>query len=117
MDKDNMQKVIEALREIQQRPGMYMAFTIDNPAINWLEGFRYALGLLENFHISRGMDIYENVAAERGWHWNGISIEMTKRELSKNQMVNEVLAIEIAVWEKLLEQLDDSSTSDATQIE
>ena len=92
-------RILEILRSARQRKGMYMEPVEVASAVNFLAGFKvgcFACGL------DVSLKIQEQVTIERGWKWYAAHPikEMQEAGPSEEQVIDELFAIEISVWEK-----------------
>jgi len=101
--------LIRDLERIRKRPGMYVGKVNVESVITFVGGFRCAaysaLGVssfLGNLHLGNMEDAILNA---RGWkktpiHW---SQQMIQAGMSTEEMVDELFAVEIAVWHRIAE--------------
>ena len=97
--RTTLDRVIEIVESIRARRRMYF-MPVDVPsAENFLGGFRvacFACGL------EMPLQVRERVTIERGWPWYAARpiAEMRAKGLDEPAIVDELLAIEVAAWQR-----------------
>src|SRR5262249_49787664 len=94
--------LIEMLEQVRQRPAMYIYPLDGRSAENFISGVyatAYTLGLGDR------RKVWWEAQIARGWemHATGPVPQMEERNMTAEQIVDEVLAIEIDAWTRLLD--------------
>jgi len=100
-----VERIIEMLENVKRRPGMYMGQVEPRLARAFINGFEVAC---QSLGIRSRGELYETILKERGWNWipaTGIETPMKKKGMSKESMVDEMLAIQIACYQRLAGQI------------
>lgn len=104
MAKVNIEEIIRFLNHVKQKPNMY----VDKSDITSMESLIY--GFNAGCHIMsdainplKHRDIIDQVKIDRGWHFSPVSVtvEMKKRGLSDEEIIQELLDIEIETWRRM----------------
>ena len=102
--------ILETLEHMRKRPGMY--FSSVSQADMYLRGFRSAGKLCLN--LPPDTRYRATITIERGWTWSSRDPwdEMRKKGMDEAAIVDEMLIIEIAVWNRAYANLDNEIKSD-----
>ncbi len=105
MTCEQMQHIIRALELMRAKPFRCMTSVeyAKNAGTIWLDGFYCALGVLGLLDETT-TPVYREVIESRGWLWgpNAPIPEMKRRGLGENAMIDELLSIEIEMWQRRL---------------
>ncbi len=103
MDSKKRENILKVLEHMRKHPLMY--FSSEVPAVaTFLEGFKMAL-LLANPTDNFG-SVFQDVILGRGWKVSAQAVwhQMQERGYDDEAIIEEMLLIYSAVWEKLLHQ-------------
>ena len=105
MSRDQAEIIVATLERVRQRPGMYVAAEL--PAVvNFLAGFYVGCSVAGVSAPTDGLD--DTVVVERGWKVSSLGplLSMKERGLSDEAILDELLAIEIEIWNRRVHQMD-----------
>jgi|RhiMetdeSRZDD1v2_1073273.scaffolds.fasta_scaffold157749_2 hypothetical protein len=96
-------EMIRTLEFVKEKPHMFVA---DNPVTSmecFLFGFRSGCYANTDINSLKHKNTIDEVTIERGWHFSPVpvSIEMRKRGLSDEEIIEELLTIEIEAWRRM----------------
>jgi hypothetical protein len=104
-EHEQVTKIIQRLRQIQQKPGMYIG---SDPLgiVPFLHGFAMAcdtLGLSQHSRSKDRVDALREIMIRRGWEWSTrhIAFQMQDQGYSYSEIAQETLDIEIELWREL----------------
>lgn len=104
--------VVSMLQSIKSRLSMFVD-PVGNGGQNFLHGFRTACAMLGIQPPSESL--YQATVVERGWKWSSLAPvkEMGDAGLDAESIAHELIAIEIEVWKKHLDNYakDNEMTS------
>ena len=97
MNSDQAASLMACLEGARHRPAMYFGKVDVEAAVQFLNGFRVAVGAMCGF--DRGRELREQVIKGRGWPWSAQhpSREMVRRGMSPEAVIDELLVIELEV--------------------
>jgi len=108
MIKEQQENIVRVLEHMRKRPGMYFSSEVPTVA-TFLDGFKTACILLNpdlNFD-----NLFKEVILDRGWENSAQAVwrQMQERGFKDEAIIDEMIAIYTAVWEKIAVQADQPS--------
>jgi hypothetical protein len=108
MIKEQHENIVRVLEHIRKRPGMYFSSEVPT-VVTFLDGFKTACVILDpelDFDA-----LFKHVILNRGWEHGAQAVwsQMRERGFSEEAVVDEMIAIYTAVWEKIAIQADQPS--------
>ena len=105
--KEKIQNILEIFHHMRKYPGMY--FSTVTQADQFLRGFLIASQIC--LDLPSDTRHRATVTTERGWTWTSVNPwnEMRDQGLDEAAIIDEILAIEIEVWQRAYADLDDDS--------
>ena len=102
--------VLEILHYMRKRPGMF--FSTVNQADMYLRGFLSAATIC--LKLPPASRYHVTVTTERGWTWSSLKPwnEMREKGMDEAAIIDEMLIIEIEVWNRAYANLDNEIKSD-----
>lgn len=106
MTSTQIRSLIELLEAARQRPGMYIGAAEPARVESFVLGIQVACCVLGE-DASPGLtanELKRQVISERGWKWpvQGLVFHLRQRGLSDAQIVDELFAIELECWKRIL---------------
>lgn len=101
MDKEKINKIIELLQNVKERPQMYVGSNDDTEKIHiFLWGVMLGVILSLNIDFEDCISNRGKATRKRGFEYNalGISKELTEKGYDNSQIVIEQIEIEIEMW-------------------
>jgi len=99
--EQTIDRIIELLEAVRQRPQMYLGELEHERATVFLYGFQMSLRAV-NEQVP-GFDLLKAAYTKRGWHFNALGgvPDMMSKGLSSEGIVHEILSAEIDAWKAL----------------
>ncbi len=104
--EQHVSALIEQLENVRKRKGMYM-FPVDGQAAqNFVIGFSTAAHALGLVFMESKTPVWLKAGEKRGWKICAVGPipEMKERDMSNEEIADEVLAIEIETWRMWLSE-------------
>jgi hypothetical protein len=108
MKKDRVAELLIGLEFMREQPQMF--FQGVDAGNDFLRGF--AIGAGVSLNLKGDEEIRGAVTRERGWPWSSLPPwnEMRQQGLDDAAIVHEMLSIEIEVWQRIYDTLDQNSS-------
>ena len=105
--KEHISKLIESLKFFREKPGMLFNNALE--CKRFLDGMRFMATHVDLVPHEQYKDVYREVAALYGWTWvaNSFYLQMVDQGSEDNQIIDNLMKVEIEVWEKLLDMLSE----------
>jgi DNA gyrase/topoisomerase IV subunit B len=103
MSKTNITLIIQLLKRVRQKPGLYMGNDV-HAILHFITGVKCTCSV---FGLQRDEAVYKAVVVERGWEYSAKAplYQMMEKGMDYSHIINEVLSIEIDTWRDILELL------------
>lgn len=108
--REQIDLIIEHLEHAKLYPAMYFGSLDDTvSAQSYLFGIQQVSFLLLNLDMYSYSNNRGNIVNKRGYRYSprGVSIELKNEGLTDEEIVQELLQIEIEVWQLYLEELEE----------
>jgi hypothetical protein len=101
--KAQISKLIETLKLFREKPGKFFRDGIG--CDTFLKGMVFMAVHVELIDYERYKRLYREVATSYGWTWiaNPFYLQMVDQGIEDDQIIDNLMAVEIEVWEKLLD--------------
>jgi hypothetical protein len=108
MIKEQQENILRVLEHMRKRPGMYFSSEVPT-VVTFFDGFKMACVIL-NPELDFDT-LFKDVILNRGWEHSAQAVwrQMQERGFSDEAVIDEMIAIYTAVWEKVSVQADQPS--------
>src|SRR5687768_14466761 len=105
--KAHISKLLESLKFFRERPSMLFDNALE--CNRFLGGMRFMSTHVDLIPHEQYKDVYREFALPYGWTWvaNSFYLQMIDQGIEDDQIIDNLMAVEIEVWGKLLETLVD----------
>ena len=103
--KEQMSKLIESLKFFRERP--LMLFLNGLECKKFLDGMIFMVIHTDLIDHEVYKSLYREIARPYGWTWvaNSFYLQMVDQGIEDDQIIDNLIAVEIEVWERLLSLL------------
>lgn len=104
MTKVDFEGITRFLDRVKQKPHMYVVRSDVTSMESLIYGFNAGCHIMSGeINPLKHRDIIDQVKIDRGWHFSPVSVtvEMRKRGLSDEKIIEELLDIEIEAWRRI----------------